>query len=61
MIHTDLKYLRQNPLGLSIYTFLKKGRRQNSSFPGVGTSERWAGKRKGGMRVNMVDIFCIYI
>jgi hypothetical protein len=27
----------------------------------MGTSRRWVGTRKGEMRVNMVNIFCIHI
>jgi hypothetical protein len=38
-----------------------KGRRENRSFLGVGTSERWVDTRKGGMRVNMMDVFYIHV
>jgi hypothetical protein len=34
---------------------------KNWSFLVVDTSGRWVGARKGGMRVKVVDVFCIYI
>jgi hypothetical protein len=34
-----------------------KGRREKQIFLGVGPSERWVGIKKGGMRMNMVDVF----
>jgi hypothetical protein len=39
----------------------KKSRREKQVFSKVGTSGRWVGTRKGEIRVNMVDVFCIYI
>jgi hypothetical protein len=48
---------------IKIYYSLKKmkDRRENRSFLGVGNNGRWEGIRKGGMRVNMVAVFCIHI
>jgi hypothetical protein len=37
-----------------------KGKRENRSFPEVGTSGRRVDTRKGGIRVNMVDVFGIH-
>jgi hypothetical protein len=38
-----------------------KGRREKYIFSRVGTSGRGVGKRKGGMRVNTLDVFRIHI
>jgi hypothetical protein len=48
----------------TVNIYLKKKKRtggKNKSSPGMGTSRRWVGTRKGEMRVNMVNIFCIHI
>jgi hypothetical protein len=46
---------------INIHFLKMKGRRVKQVFSGVGTSERWVGTRKGWMRVNMMDVFCIRI
>jgi hypothetical protein len=33
----------------------------NRFFSGMGTSGMWVGTRKGGLRVNMGNVFCIHI
>jgi hypothetical protein len=53
-----------NPLLDYQYIFyFKKWRAggKNKSFPGVDTSERGMGTKKGGMRVYMIEILCTHI
>jgi hypothetical protein len=38
-----------------------KDRREKQIFLEVGTSGRWMGIRKGGMRVNVVDVLYPYM
>jgi hypothetical protein len=52
---------RQNPLGLAIHTFKKmRDRRVKQVFSRGGYHWGREGIRKGRMRVNMVDGFCIH-
>jgi hypothetical protein len=51
------------PWTINIHLILKNEGQEgkNKTFLGVGTSGKRMGTRKGGMRVNMVDVFCIHI
>jgi hypothetical protein len=62
-VYTDLNYQEETPLDYQYTLNLKKmkGRGKNKSYQGMGTSGREVGTRKGGMRMNMVDVLCIYI
>jgi hypothetical protein len=55
MIYTGLNYQGKTPLDYQ-YTFKLKNERQKV-FSRVGTSGRCLGTRKGGMRMNTVDVF----
>jgi hypothetical protein len=62
MIYTGLKYKVKPPWTINVH-FKKEWRigREHKSFLGVGTSGSWVGTGKGGMRVNMMDVFCLHI
>jgi hypothetical protein len=42
------------------YTLKKKKKKEEGQKVKIGLFRWWVGIRKGGMRMNMVDIFCIH-
>jgi hypothetical protein len=46
---------------ISVHLIKRRRRGKNKSFLGMDASGRLVGTRKGGMRVYMVDVFCIHI